>query len=341
MTEAIIKEMELRSRDWPDVKADTIYFGGGTPSVLPIDQVDQIVTALHRNFSIKTEAEITFECNPDDLKGEKYTQLKALGINRLSIGIQSFDDHDLKWMNRAHTADEAEECINTAVRGGFRDFSVDLIYGLPHQSDVKWRKNLNKVLNYPVNHLSCYALTMEEKTALAHLVRKGKQSPVDEEQQNAHYEILLSWAEENYFEAYEISNFAREKNYSRHNTAYWFGEIYLGLGPGAHSFDGKKRYLNIENNTRYLSLAGQDQPAYATEDINEKTAFNELIMTRLRTIWGIPADLVSSSSFSDRFNKNIQRWIAGGKVVFSGDAYKLTREGLLWADGIASDLFVL
>lgn len=341
MTSAIIKEIEKRSVDWQDTAIDTIYFGGGTPSILPIQQVEQLLAALHRHFSINKDAEITFEANPDDMKGEKYAQLKTLGINRLSIGIQSFSDYDLKWMNRAHTTTEAEECINKAVQGGFRDFSADLIYGLPHQSGLQWLDNLNKITEYPVNHLSCYALTVEEKTALAHMVSKGIKNPVNEDLQNAHYDILLTWAEKNHFEAYEISNFAKEKNYSRHNTAYWFGEKYLGLGPGAHSYDGKTRYFNIENNALYLSLTEHNQSVCETEDIDEKTAFNELIMTRLRTIWGIPEDLIAASPFADNFIKSVHKWIADEKVIYRDNAYKLTREGLFWADGIAADLFIL
>ncbi len=341
MTEGIIKEIELRAPMWETKNIDTIYFGGGTPSILPIDHIENILKAIYRHFNINSEAEITLESNPDDLQGDKYAQLKALGVNRLSIGIQSFNEFDLQWMNRAHNAIEAEDCINKAVQGGIRDFSVDLIYGLPHQSNDQWLQNLNRILDLPVNHLSCYALTIEEKTALAHMVKTGKRNPTDDEVQNQHYLTLLDWADRNHFEPYEISNFAKEKNYSKHNTAYWFGEQYLGLGPGAHSYDGHRRYLNIENNALYLSLIEKSQIPYEIEEIDEKTAFNELIMTRLRTMWGIPAALITATPFADQFLSDINPYLRDGRVVFHENAYKLTRSGLLWADGIAAELFVL
>ena len=340
MTKAIVIEIQQRADELKGEEVKTIYFGGGTPSILPLEQLEIILNELHRNFSIISQPEITLESNPDDLKGEKYKHLRDLGVNRLSVGIQSFNADDLKWMNRVHTAEEAETCINRAVQGGFEHFSIDLIYGIPSNSHDVWLTNLSKVSDLPVNHLSCYALTIEENTALAHFVKKGLFRETDDQHQIDQYNLLLDWAIDTGFELYEISNLAKDGHYSLHNTSYWFGAKYIGLGPGAHSFDGNNRRYNVAHNPNYIKAINNNKPYFETEILLPDTHYNEWIMTRLRTKWGVESESLEKWGRGTDFLSGIQKWIDNGKVEFDGKTFKLTRQGLLWADGIAADLFV-
>ncbi len=340
MTKAIVIEIQQRADELKGEDVHTIYFGGGTPSILPLEQLSIILNELHRNYSIVTNPEITLESNPDDLKGDKYKNLRGLGVNRLSVGIQSFNASDLQWMNRVHTAEEAESCINRAVQGGFEHFSLDLIYGIPSTSHDVWLANLSKVNELPVNHLSCYALTVEDNTALAHFIKKGKVRDTDDQHQIDQYNLLLDWADDSGFDLYEISNLAKDGHYSIHNTSYWFGAKYIGIGPGAHSFDGNSRRYNIANNPSYIKSLNSNKMYYETEILLPETHYNEWIMTRLRTKWGIDKEALEQWERSTEFYLSIKKWIDGGKVEFNGKSFVLTRAGLLWADGIAADLFV-
>jgi putative oxygen-independent coproporphyrinogen III oxidase len=340
MTQAMVLELEQRREGFGHRTLETIYFGGGTPSLLPLAQLETLFEALHKSFSIAPGAEITLECNPDDLKGSAYQDLVSLGVNRLSVGIQSFREQDLRWMNRAHTAQEAEEVINRALQGGFRNFSVDLIYGLPHMSTQDWLDQLNKVADLPVHHLSCYALTVEPKTALAHFVKTGQSPQPDEEEQWNHFLALRAWAPTQGFEAYEISNLARAGQYALHNTRYWTGGEYLGLGPGAHSYYQGKRWINLPNNPQYIRQINQGGFPTEIETLDEKTQFNEAIMTRLRTQWGLPLAWVEQSPYAQEFSRNAAPILEKGWLCKEDHAWKLTEEGLRWADKIASDLFV-
>ncbi len=340
MTHALVMELEQRIDEFPHRQIESIYFGGGTPSLLPLPYLDILFQALHNKFSIAPQAEITLECNPDDLKGSAYKDLKSMGVNRLSIGIQSFRDQDLQWMNRAHNAQEAEQVIHKALQGGFQNFSVDLIYGLPNMSTQDWLDQLDKVATFPVNHLSCYALTVEPKTALDHFVKTGKSPAPDEEEQWNHYLALREWATEHGFEAYEISNFAKEGHYALHNTRYWLGRDYLGLGPGAHSYYQGKRWVNISNNPLYIKKINQGEFPTEIEVLDSKTIFNEAIMTRLRTQWGMETEWVENSPFAEEFSRNAAPLLNKGWLMKENGTWKLSIEGLRWADRIASDLFV-
>ncbi len=342
MISAICKEIFLQ-RNFLNEKVKTIYFGGGTPSLLTKNELEKIFYALQENFDLSEVQEITLEANPDDLNEQHLLDLKAVGINRLSIGIQSFFDEDLQYMNRAHTSNEAERCIQWAKKIGIDNLSIDLIYGFPLLSDEKWISNLNKAIDLGVQHISSYCMTIEKGTALSSFVNKGKVAPMDEEQAENHFSILREKLKAAGYSQYEISNFCLPAFESKHNSSYWLQEKYLGIGPAAHSYDLQNRYWNISNNIKYLFDIEQNELANEKEIINESTAYNEYVLTRLRTIWGIDeADIKKFNSFiQQHFFKNISRYLNNAQIIKVNNSYLLNEEAKFLADGIASDLFVI
>ena len=320
---------------------DTIYFGGGTPSLLETQELLAILDALHTKFSIAANAEITFEANPDDITPSKLNAWKQAGINRLSVGIQSFEEAELVWMNRAHSATDSLRCLDEIASAGFTEYSIDLIYGSPLLTDDRWQQNITTALKKNVPHLSCYALTVEPKTALDKMILQHKKQPVDPERQAQQFLLLTTWMEQAGYEHYEISNFAKPGRRSKHNSSYWQGKKYYGFGPSAHAYDGKNRRWNIANNALYIEALQKNSLPYQQETLNETQRINEYIMTSLRTIEGI--DLAKINSFGktyyDALMTTANKYLHTEKLVQTTTALILTRHGKLFADGIAADLF--
>jgi len=344
MLTAMHQELELLSSSIHDTTLETIYFGGGTPSLLSPDEINKFFDHTFKLFPNINLKECTLEANPDDLNLSYLKQLKNTPINRLSIGIQSFRNVDLKFMNRAHNAQEAEFAVKSAQDCGFENLTIDLIYGIPNLSNEDWKNNLSKVKAFEIPHFSAYALTVEEGTALFHQILKKKTPPLDETQAAQQFEILMHEAEMMDFEHYEISNFANKGKYAVHNTNYWKGEKYLGIGPSAHSFNGKKRSWNIANNALYIAsiLDGKSLPK-EEETLSHKDVFNEYIMTSLRTMWGCDLKKVEQefdSNFQVHLHEKSQNWIKNEMMQVSDNNLRLTKKGKLFADKIASELFV-
>ena len=342
--EAIEKEAELRKDYFGEHSIQTLYFGGGTPSLMTGDELKSMVDVLRNQFNFATEIEFTFEANPDDLSTEKIQMLVENGVNRLSIGIQSFDDKYLEWMNRAHRSVDSLACVKRAQDAGITNISIDLIYGLPDLDNETWKKELDRAIGLGVNHISAYCLTVEPATALGFRVRKGKEKPVDEEAASQQFQIMIEKLEAAGFEQYELSNFARKGYYSKHNTAYWLGVPYLGLGPSAHSFKPAERAWNIANNVRYIQEIESGALPLTQENLSNKDQFNEWIMTGLRTKWGVDIKAGIQSFGIDMRDGNeamIEKLIADDKAEITGDNFHLTRKGFFLADGIASSFFVV
>lgn len=340
MVAAILAELSLQRDYLGQMSIQSIYFGGGTPSILSEKYLAQILDRIHQLFVVEKNAEITLEANPDDLSRAKLKALQSIGVNRLSIGIQSFRGADLSLMNRAHTPVQALEALEQTFDVGFVDVNVDLIYGLPTSTNDDWLANIEKAFSFPINHLSAYALTVEPKTALDHFIRKGTYPPIIEEQANQQFEMLMNFVKEKGWIHYEISNFSRLGKEARHNTSYWQGKPYLGVGPSAHSFDGVSRQWNIANNQTYMkSIASQKIPA-EVEYLDVVTRYNEYVMTGLRTTWGCSLAHIASygADFVPFFRKEAQSKIEEGLLIEDGEQYKLTHKGLFFADLIASDL---
>ncbi len=320
----------------------TLYFGGGTPSILSIDDLKIIFNALHKRFVFDDNAEITLEANPDDITELKLQEWKSLGINRLSVGIQSFVEEELVWMNRAHNAAESLMCIDKIKEAGFTNYSVDLIYGSPLLSDEDWKRNVDIVIKKNIPHISCYALTVEPKTALDKMIAQHKKEPVDAEKQANQFLLLMNWMEQAGYEHYEISNFAKPGLRSRHNSSYWSGEKYYAFGPAAHAFDGKSRRWNVANNSLYIQSLQQNTIPFEEEILTQTEQLNEYIMTSLRTMEGLDMDYVSEKFGEDKRNeilKAIGKYRITGKIKFARQFIILTKKGKLFADGIAADLF--
>jgi len=344
MINSIKQELLLRNNEFGNEQINTIYFGGGTPSILTIEELQVLIDCIYENYNVTNSAEITLEANPDDLDTEKIKELSKSPINRLSIGIQSFFDDDLKFMNRAHTAEESKKCLVEATKY-FDNITIDLIYGVPNMSNKKWLANLEQAFAFGVPHISSYALTVEEKTALHNFIKKGKIPPIDEALALQHFNILVEETEKKGFTHYEISNFGKPSYFSKHNKSYWLGENYLGVGPSAHSFNGKERSWNVSNNTKYIaSLLSKKLPS-ETEKLTINNRFNEYIMTGLRTIWGIDFDKIEKEfgkSFLQLLNTNSKPFIEKGLLKVSLNKTLLTtQKGKFLADGIASDLFIV
>ncbi|MEO6167490.1 MAG: radical SAM family heme chaperone HemW [Chitinophagales bacterium] len=340
MVAAILKETILQSKYLNGESISTIYLGGGTPSLLPQKELASIFDQLYRHFNIDPKAEVTLEANPDDLTEEKISGLIQLPINRLSIGIQSFSDADLKWMNRAHNSLQAIQSVKASQDAGFKNISIDLMYGLPESTSTQWNENLTKAFALNVQHLSCYCLTIEPRTALAHFISSGKTKPVDEEQSAQQFEKLQEQVKEHEWKQYEISNFACDESHvSQHNTSYWQGKKYLGLGPSAHSFDGTSRQWNISNNHQYIAAIENGNCPMEKEVLTPVQRMNERIMTELRTMWGLRisdfevevADVLRGSS---------SQFLDSGLAEMNNDILILTDKGKLIADRIILELMV-
>jgi len=342
LVNSMVGEMKLRKGYLQNEKITSIYFGGGTPSLLSIQQLELLFNTINQLFIVAKNAEITLEANPDDLTKEKINELKQTPINRLSIGIQSFFEEDLKWMNRAHNSNQAKDSIQFAKDAGFENITIDLIYGTPELTDEKWIKNIQTGLDFNIDHISSYALTVEPQTALGHFIKQKKLPQLNEEQSARQFDILIDTLEQNNFEQYEISNFARDKKYAVHNTAYWKNEIYLGIGPSAHSFDKTSRSWNIANNTKYIQAIETNEPIIETEFLTIENQYNEYLMTGLRTIWGCDLQHIEKTfrkQFSEKMLSKINQKVDEGLIEINGTNFKLTRKGKLFADGIASEFF--
>lgn len=340
---AIVDELSQRKDYLVDQQVETIYFGGGTPSMLHISDIESIIGNIHKHYRVTADAEITLEANPDDLSPEKLAAFKIAGINRLSIGIQSFRQEDLQFLSRTHTSEQVTQCIVDAKTAGLHNLSIDLIYGIPTLTDEGWEENLEKAISFAIPHISAYSLTIEEKTPLEFMIRKGKMKAVDEDLSLSHYHILCNKMHHYGYEHYEVSNFCQPGAYSRHNTAYWQGIPYLGIGPSAHSFNGNTRSWNIANITKYIDSVANGKVESEQEILSPETQLNEYIMTSLRTMWG--CDLVTARQrFGAENAENLLNkaypFIEGKKIIYHNGKLILTPEGLLFADGISSALFV-
>lgn len=340
LVNAICEELRLRKNELTG-KVKTIYFGGGTPSLLTSEELQQIITAIQTNYTISENAEITLEANPDDLTQSKIKELSNSKINRLSIGIQSFFEEDLKLMNRAHNASEALNCIKEAKKH-FQNISIDLIYGIPGMTKERWIKNLKLALELDVPHLSCYALTVEPKTALKKFIDKGIVPPVDEEAAKQHYEILLEVTEKAGYDNYEFSNFGKSGFESRNNTAYWEGKPYLGIGPSAHGYNGKSRSWNVANNTKYIKSIAAGELPLESEILSNEDKYNEYIMTGLRTKKGVSLNKIETEfgkEFLEYLRKQAANPLKNELLILEEESLKISKEAKFLGDGIASDLF--
>ncbi len=343
MMAAIEKEAVLQ-KDYLSEPIETIYFGGGTPSLLSIHQLQKVMDILQSEYQIAVNAEITIETNPDDFEEEKLEAWKKMGINRLSIGIQSFFEADLQWMNRAHNASQADSCIRMAKDAGFDNITIDLIYGTPTLTDEAWKENVDKALSLGIDHISCYALTVEPKTGLEKMIQQKKIEAVDPDKQARHFSLLMQWLAEAGFDHYEISNFSKPGKKSKHNSNYWNGVDYLGLGPSAHSFNGRSRQWNIANNALYIQSLAKDQVPFELEILSSMEQLNEYIMTSLRTMEGLSLETVSRKWSEKELHQIIeiaQKPILQGYMILKDKNLILTNAGKLMADGIASDLFFI
>ena len=343
MISCIIKEIKLRKNELNNASIETIYFGGGTPSILSISEINKIIDAVYQYHSVVLSPEITLEANPDDLSKEKIIEISQSKINRLSIGIQSFFEHDLQLMNRAHSSIEAKICLDIATQY-FDNISIDLIYGIPDLSNEQWIENIKTAFSFGIPHISSYALTVEPKTALASFIQKGIIKNVDDEKAQEQFYILKEILEENQFIHYETSNFGKEGFFSKNNTAYWLGKSYVGIGPSAHSFDGNQRSWNVKNNTKYIKSIQQNLLPIERESLTIIDKYNEYIMTGLRTIWGVSIDNVKKN-FGEKSASYLaiqsQKYIEDELLIFENGTLKTTKKGLFLSDGIASDLFML
>lgn len=337
---SIQKELELRKGEVTG-NIETIYFGGGTPSILTSGEIQSLLKTIYQNYNVIDSPEITLEANPDDLSSTKIKELAVTKINRLSIGIQSFFDEDLAYMNRAHSAKEAIDCLSAAI-SSFDNITIDLIYGIPNMTNARWEENIETVFKLNIPHISAYALTVESRTALASFIKKGKYPPLDEKQAKHHFEILTKKTKEQNYIAYEISNFGKENHFSKHNTSYWQGKHYIGIGPSAHSYNGKTRSWNVANNAKYIKAIQQNKLPLEIEYLSKNDRFNEMIMTGLRTIWGVSLDKVEQD-FGINFRENLmsksQKHIQNKTLQFKNKTLLITDKGKFLADGIASDLF--
>lgn len=344
---AILKEIELRKAYLPNSPLKSIYFGGGTPSLLSAKDLERIFNQIYTTFSVEQDAEITLEANPDDLDDEKVQILKDSPVNRLSIGIQSFYDEDLKAWNRAHTSDEGINCIDKVRKANFDNLTIDLIYGAPTTSDNHWRTNVQRLLDLDIPHLSCYALTVEEKTALGHFVKQGKVAAPKDEHAAHQFEILMEMMSKNGYDHYEISNFAKPGHYAIHNSAYWKGAHYLGVGPAAHSFNGDSRSWNVANNPKYIKAVLQGAKSglhlFETEYLTSEQKYNEYILTGLRTIWGCSMERIREidPAYESHFSPLAEGFIRNGYMVKRNDNFALTDSGKLLTDFISAELFVV
>lgn len=343
MVLALAKEMELRKDEFQNEEVETIYFGGGTPSVLSIDDIRFLINSVYQNYNVIENPEITLEANPDDLDEETILQFANSPINRLSIGIQSFFEDDLQLMNRAHNLEEAKKCLAFATQH-FDNISIDLIYGMPNMSNEKWLQNIETALSFNIPHISSYALTVEPKTALHKMIKSGSISNIDDDLAQQHFHILIDKLQENGFVHYELSNFGKPNYFSKNNTAYWLGKKYIGIGPSAHSFNGKSRSWNVSNNLLYLKAIAENKVPSEIEILSKTDQYNEYIMTGLRTIWGVSLERIETefgSSYLEYLHQQAEKYISDNLLTVENNILKTTKKGKFLSDGIASDLFLL
>ena len=343
MVDALCWEMELRKGELRGETVESVYFGGGTPSLLTPGQIRRLLRQVYACFAVSARPEITLEANPDDLSANNTAAFSKLGINRLSIGVQSFFGEDLRLMNRAHTAGEAEHAIRYALKH-FNNISIDLIYGIPGMDDERWSKNLEKAVSFQVPHISAYALTVEPKTALARFVETGKVAAPDDGVAQGHYKHLCGYMEAHGYDAYELSNFGRPGHHSRNNTAYWSGKKYLGIGPSAHSYNGHERSWNVANNPKYLKAIAEGVLPRETETLSVTDRYNEYVMTGLRTMWGVSMAKVGNDfgqGHLAHLKRQAQRHLQTGALALHDGRLRTTAAGKFLADGIASDLFMV
>jgi len=342
LVEALCSELVLRKNELPGT-VETIYFGGGTPSLLTRDELELIFKTIYNNYPVAEPVEVTLEANPDDLTEEIVKQLADSPINRLSIGIQSFFEEDLKLMNRAHNGQEAEKCLTLATKY-FENISLDLIYGVPGMTNERWKQNIEKALSFGIPHISSYALTVEPKTALETFIKKGIIPPVDDALAEKHFFTLIDMLTQKDFVHYELSNFGKEGFFSKNNTAYWQGKSYLGIGPSAHSYKGNTRSWNVRNNTLYVKSIGKGKLPSETETLTTTDRYNEYIMTGLRTIWGVSVNRVEKefgNKYKDYLLQQSQKHLDEHLLYLDGDTLLVTKKGKFLSDGLASDLFLL
>lgn len=343
IVEAIAREVLLRKSYLPGADIETIYFGGGTPSMLDGEELKMLLDTIRQHFKVSPDAEITLEANPDDLDQNKLIQLYQAGINRLSIGIQSFHGPHLEFLNRVHSAGEAEHCVRMAQEAGITNISIDLIYAIPAEGHGILQSDIQKAFTLDVSHISAYCLTIEPQTAFGNWLRKKKIKPIDEEFAAEQFEILTRSLAENGYEQYEISNFARNERYSRHNSSYWKQRAYLGVGPSAHSYDGRSRQFNISNNAKYLQAISQEIIPATIEELSAVDQTNEYLLTGLRTKWGVDRaklEMLSLGTFRAVHEKELAQLVGKGWLLDNGQTLLLTEAGKLFADRIASDLFI-
>lgn len=352
MVAAICREIELQRDYLPTRTLETIYFGGGTPSILASNELEQIIETIHRFFKVESGAEITLEANPDDLTSEKLRALKPF-VNRLSIGLQSFYEPYLRFMNRAHNAQESEQCVKLAQDHGFDNLTIDLIYGMsqahlgmvPTVNDEQlWQQDLDKAMALGTPHISAYNLTIEPQTALGNWLKKGKIKPVDEDLSARHFEQMVRFLRQAGYEQYEISNFAKNGQYARHNSSYWKRRPYLGVGPSAHSFNGISRQYNVSNNALYLRGIQVEKPVFELEELSVFDQVNDYILTSLRTIWGCDLAVIWDIGKVDLLEEQkayVEKFLEKNWVEVRNNVLYLTEKGKLFADRIASDLFLV
>lgn len=342
LIKALAKEAEAEKDYFQGEPVNTVYFGGGTPSIVDVSDLEVLILDLHKNYAVASDAEITLEANPDDITSDKLKAWKKIGINRLSIGVQSFFEEELRWMNRAHDAQQAISNLDLA-RKEFDNITVDLIYGSPLLTDEMWKQNVERAIAFEIPHLSCYALTVEEKTPLHKLIDTNKTNDVDNEKQARQFLLLMQWLKEKGYEHYEVSNFAKPGFRSRHNSSYWKGEKYLGLGPSAHSYNGNERRWNVANNNLYIKSINEENGQRQTELLTSTQKLNEYIMISLRTKEGIDLHKLQQEfglKQRERVDKQIQKFLSGHLMKQINSFAQLTDEGMLRADGIASELFI-
>lgn len=343
MISSLIKEIEFRKNELNKSVIETIYFGGGTPSVLSTEEIQTIIDAVYNNHTVVDNPEITLEANPDDLSEEKIIELSKTPINRLSIGIQSFFEKDLKLMNRAHNSKEAKKCLEIATQY-FRNISVDLIYGIPDCSNQEWKANIQTALSFGIPHISSYALTVEPKTPLASFIDNGTIKNVDDDKAQEQFLILIEELEKVNFVHYETSNFGKLGFFSKNNSSYWLGKSYLGIGPSAHSFDGNQRSWNVRNNSKYIKSIQQNVLPIEREVLSPRDRYNEYIMTGLRTVWGVSLKKVKDEfggKFVEYLENQCVKFVEQELLYFEKGILRTTKKGKFLSDGIASDLFML
>jgi len=343
MVLAIANELKLRKREFENETIETIYFGGGTPSVLELDEINFLIRTVYENYSVSETPEITLEANPDDLTEELIIELSQTNVNRLSIGIQSFFEDDLKLMNRAHNSAEAKKCLEIATKY-FDNISLDLIYGIPGMSSDIWKKNIEIAMSFGIPHISSYALTVEPKTALYKLIQTGKIGEPNDDVAQEHFSILVEQLETNGFIHYELSNFGKENYFSKNNSSYWLGKKYIGIGPSAHSYNGISRSWNVSNNSLYIKALQNNQLPNEVEILSITDRYNEYVMTGLRTIWGVSLEKIKTEfgiMYADYLMNQVEKFLNDDLVYIENNILKPTKKGKFLTDGIASDLFYL